>query len=52
LSSGAPEIRYHLAVAQARAGRREAARQALEALLADSPQFESRNEAQAFLDSL
>lgn len=52
LSSGSPEIRYHLAVAQATLGRTDDARNNLEALLSEPNDFPSRDEAQALLDTL
>lgn len=46
------EIRYHLAVAQAQAGQREAARATLDALLAEGQAFESRQAAEELLATL
>jgi putative PEP-CTERM system TPR-repeat lipoprotein len=46
------EIRYHLAVAQAGVGQRDAARETLRALLAESGAFELRGAAQELLRTL
>lgn len=52
LASGVLEIRYHLAVAQARTGRSEAARGTLEGLLAEEGNFAYEQEARDLLQSL
>lgn len=47
-----PNIRYHQAYAWAKAGRQEQAREALEALLKDTPAFDAEPEARALLRRL
>lgn len=47
-----PDIRYHLAAAFAKAGKKAEARRELEKLLADERPFETRAAAKALLDSL
>jgi putative PEP-CTERM system TPR-repeat lipoprotein len=49
---GSPEVRYHYAAALARANQREQAVELLRELLAKTPEFGSRRQAQALLDSL
>jgi Flp pilus assembly protein TadD len=46
------EIRYHLGVAHAQLGQREAARATLRAMLEGGEAFEQRNAAQALLETL
>ena len=52
LSGGAPEIRYHHAVALARTGKVEESRKTLQQLLASGAEFSSRQEATEFLAGL
>jgi hypothetical protein len=52
LSDGAPEIRFHHAVALARTGNVEESRKALQELLASNADFPSRQEATEFLAGL
>ncbi|MCU0804994.1 MAG: PEP-CTERM system TPR-repeat protein PrsT [Burkholderiales bacterium] len=47
-----PEIRYHLAVALAKAGRKEEARRELEPALADDAQFDGKAEARTLAKAL
>ncbi len=47
-----PEIRYHLAVAQSRSGRKAAAKSTLQELLASGAAFDERPEAEALYRSL
>lgn len=49
---GNPEVRYHLAATLAKAGKRNEARDELQAALRDHPQFDGRTEAKALLDTL
>lgn len=49
---GNPDIRYHLATVLAKAGRRNEARDELEAAVADGRTFESASDAQALLKTL
>lgn len=52
LAPQSAELRFHLGSAQASAGRAEEARATLDALLADNPDFERRDEARRLLESL
>jgi len=47
-----PEIRYHMAVALEKAGRRDEARKELERLLRDEKDFAQAGDARALLDKL
>jgi Flp pilus assembly protein TadD len=49
---GNPEIRYHLAAALARTGRKAEAREELDAVLAEHPAFEESEAARQLLRSL